>query len=50
MSQTPEMTWQEIRAGSAERGLLAKRPYVVNSLPTDSLGAVLANLDLHLQD
>lgn len=49
MSETPRMTWQELRETSAAHGLLGKRLYVVNSRPTDGLGPVLGSLDPHLQ-
>jgi uncharacterized protein len=49
MTEIPQMPWQELRDRSSERGLLAKRLYVVNSTPTNGLGPILANLDSHLQ-
>lgn len=49
MAETPRMPWQELRSSCSERGLLAKRLYVVNSKPTAGLQPVLANLDPHLQ-
>lgn len=49
MSNTPKMSWQELRDSCSERGLLAKRLYVVTSKPAGGLGPVLANLEPHLQ-
>jgi hypothetical protein len=42
------MSWEGLFAWSGERGLLAKRLYVVLSEPVSGLGPVLDNLDAHV--
>jgi hypothetical protein len=47
---SPSMPWQDLVIYSGTHDLLAKRPYVVFSDPTNGLGPVLENLDLHAQE
>lgn len=46
--KSPKMGWQELTETARDRGLLAKRLYVISSEPTAGVGPVLEHLDDHL--
>lgn len=47
--QTPRVGWQELTERAQESGLLAKRLYMITSIPTAGVGPVMQVLDSHLE-
>lgn len=45
----PKVKWEDIVAGSAAHGVLAKRLYAVMTEPADGLAAVMENREEHLK-